>query len=59
MSLGRAVDHVRIAEKAALGAIGYHGSLISPQDGERLRINVIYTSIENPPYPDKNEHLWV
>lgn len=59
MSLGGAVDHVRLAEKAAIGAIGYHGSLISPQDGARLRINVIYTSIENLPYPDKNEHLWV
>lgn len=59
LSLGGAVDHVRLAEKAALGAIGYHGSLISPQDGARLRINVIYTSIENLPYPAKNAHLWV
>ena len=59
MSLGGAADHVRLAEKAGLGAIGYHGSLISPQDGARLRINVVYTSIENLPYPDKNEHLWV
>lgn len=59
ISLGGSVDHTRLAEKAALGKIGYHGSLISPQHGARVRINVVYTNIENLPYPDENAHDWV
>ena len=59
ISVGGSVDHVRLAENAGLGAIGYHGSLISPQDGALLRINVVYTDIENLPFPEVNEHLWV
>lgn len=59
ISMGGSVDHTRLAEKAGLGKIGYHGSLISPQHGARLRINVVYTNIENLPYPTKNDHDWV
>ena len=59
ISVGGSVDLVRLAENAGLGAIGYHGSLISPQDGALLRINVVYTGIENLPFPEVNEHLWV
>lgn len=59
ISVGGSVDHTRLAEKAALGKIGYHGSLISPQEGARVRINVVYTNIENLPYPEDNPHDWV
>ncbi|HSN77826.1 MAG TPA: 4Fe-4S binding protein, partial [Anaerolineae bacterium] len=56
-------DYVYLAELAGLGAIGYHGLLISPGEGARLRINTIYTNISNLPtlqaQGKENEHLWV
>jgi epoxyqueuosine reductase len=60
-ALGGITDYVYLAELAGLGAIGYHGLLISPGEGARLRINTIYTNIENLPLsqPEDNEHLWV
>lgn len=59
ISMGGSVDHTRLAERAGLGKIGYHGSLISPQQGARVRINVVFTNIENLPYPEENRHDWV
>jgi len=63
MALGGITDYVYLAELAGLGAIGYHGLLISPGEGARLRINTIYTNITNLPTPQvtgaANEHLWV
>ncbi|MEO0564393.1 MAG: 4Fe-4S dicluster domain-containing protein [Chloroflexota bacterium] len=61
MALGGITDYVYLAELAGLGAIGYHGLLISPGEGARLRINTIYTNIENLPIqaPEDNEHLWI
>lgn len=58
-ALGGLTDYVYLAELAGLGAIGYHGLLISPHEGARLRINTIYTNIENLPIEADNEHLWV
>jgi len=60
-ALGGLTDYTHLAELAGLGVIGYHGLLISPTEGARLRINTIYTNIENLPVadPDENEHLWV
>jgi len=59
ISIGGSVDHTRLAERAGLGKIGYHGSLISPEEGARVRINVVYTNIENLPYETHNEHDWI
>ncbi len=63
MALGGITDYVYLAELAGLGAIGYHGLLISPGEGARLRINTIYTNITNLPTPQatgqENAHLWV
>lgn len=59
ISLGGSVEHTRVAERAGLGKIGYHGSLISPEEGARVRINVVYTNIENLPFPEQNPHDWV
>ncbi|EDM81598.1 iron-sulfur cluster binding protein [Plesiocystis pacifica SIR-1] len=50
-ALGGLSDYTQLAELAGLGTIGYHGLLISPTDGALLRINAIYTSIENIPAP--------
>ncbi len=60
-ALGGLTDYPHLAELAGMGAIGYHGLLISPTEGARLRINTIYTNIENLPLvdPADNEHLWV
>lgn len=58
-ALGGLTDYTYLAELAGLGAIGYHGLLISPQEGARLRINTIYTNITNLPIEIHNEHLWV
>ncbi len=57
--LGGITDYVYLAELAGLGAIGYHGLLITPGEGARLRINTIYTNITNLPVRAGNEHRWV
>jgi ferredoxin len=58
-ALGGVTDYDYLAELAGLGAIGYHGLLITPGEGARLRINTIYTNIENLPIQEENQHLWV
>ena len=58
-ALGGITDYTHLAELAGLGAIGYHGLLITPNEGARLRINTIYTNITNLPIEMENEHLWV
>lgn len=58
-ALGGITDYTHLAELAGLGAIGYHGLLITPEEGARLRINTIYTNITNLPIEVENEHLWV
>jgi epoxyqueuosine reductase QueG len=50
---------VAVAERAGLGAAGYHGLLIAPASGARLRIGTVYTDIENLPVPASNPHAWV
>ena len=57
-AIGGLVDYVRVAEQAGLGAIGYHGMLISPQEGTRQRINLVFTNMDIPE-PEENPHLWV
>ena len=59
MALGGVSDYVYLAELAGLGAIGYHGLLITPGEGARLRIGTVYTNIDNLPIQTENEHLWV
>lgn len=58
-ALGGLTDYTHLGELAGLGAIGYHGILITPGEGARLRINTIYTNITNLPIKTDNEHLWV
>ena len=60
-ALGGVTDYVHLAELAGLGAIGYHGLLITPDEGARIRVNTIYTNISNLPITNEedNEHLWV
>ncbi len=62
-ALGGLADYPHLAELAGMGAIGYHGLLIAPDEGARLRLNTLYTNITNLPTParlgQRNEHLWV
>ncbi len=62
-ALGGLTDYPHLAELAGIGVIGYHGLLISPGEGARLRINTIYTNITNLPTLQatgaENPHLWV
>lgn len=58
-AVGGLTDYPHLAELAGLGAIGYHGLLITPHDGTRLRLNTIYTNITNLPLETENEHVWV
>lgn len=62
-ALGGLTDYPQLAELAGLGAIGYHGLLITPGEGARLRINTIYTNITNLPTRERrgvaNPHHWV
>lgn len=48
-----------IAQKAGLGWCGSHGLLITPEFGPRQRLGLIYTSIQNLPVSQSNEHQWV
>lgn len=58
-ALGGVTDYVYLAELAGLGAVGYHGLLITPGEGARVRINTIYTNIANLPIATENPHLWI
>lgn len=58
-SLGGLTDYVALAERAKMGAIGYHGLLIAPDAGARVRLNTVYTDIENLPEREEDPHAWV
>lgn len=58
-ALGGTTDYVQLAELAGLGAIGYHGLLIAPGEGARVRIAVVYTNVTNLPFDRPNPHAWV
>ncbi|AWW74394.1 hypothetical protein CD351_08145 [Erythrobacter sp. KY5] len=57
-NLGGQSDYPAMAEAAGIGAIGYHGLLIGPTAGARMRICAIYVGIENLPEPE-NPYLWI
>ena len=56
--IGGLVDYVRVAQDAGIGAIGYHGMLISGNEGTRQRINLVFTNMEIP-QAQENEHEWI
>jgi len=57
--LGGLVLYPPLAQKAGLGWLGKHGLLITPQYGARQRISAIFTSIDNIPVTDNNDHDWI
>jgi ferredoxin len=56
---GGFVMYPHLAQMAGLGYRGRHGMLITPEFGPRQRISVIFTSIQNLPVADSNEHSWI
>ncbi|HML05204.1 MAG TPA: 4Fe-4S binding protein [Methanobacterium sp.] len=56
---GGIVMYPHLAQYAGLGYMGRHGMLITPEFGPRQRISVIFTSIQNLPVNDSNEHSWI
>jgi len=48
-----------MAQKAGLGWIGLNGIIITPEHGPRVRLAAVFTSIENLPFNEGNDHTWI
>ncbi|MFX1510952.1 MAG: [Fe-S]-binding protein [Promethearchaeota archaeon] len=57
--LGGLVLFPPLAQKAGIGWVGKHGLLITRDFGPRVRLAAVYTSIENLPIADSNDHEWI
>lgn len=56
---GGVVMYPHLAQKAGLGYRGIHGMLITPEFGPRQRLSAIFTSIQNLPVNNDDEHSWI
>ncbi|MCG3227651.1 MAG: 4Fe-4S dicluster domain-containing protein [Candidatus Heimdallarchaeota archaeon] len=57
--LGGLVLYPPLAQLAGMGYFGFSGLLITPENGPTVRLAAVYTSIENLPFNEGNEHSWV
>ncbi len=57
--LGGLTVYPPLGQMAGMGWHGLNGLLITPKFGPRHRLAAIYTSIENLPIPEENQHSWV
>ena len=48
-----------MAQQAGLGWIGLNGIIITPEHGPRVRLAAVFTSIENLPFNEGNDHTWI
>jgi ferredoxin len=48
-----------MAQKAGLGWIGLNGIIITPEHGPRVRLAAVFTSIQNLPFSEGNDHTWI
>ena len=48
-----------LAQLAGLGQLAYSGLIITPEFGPCVRLSALYTSIENLPFNEGNEHAWI
>jgi ferredoxin len=53
------VTYPTLAQYAGLGWRGNSNLLITPELGPRQKISAIFTSIDNLPVKDDNEHAWI
>jgi ferredoxin--NADP+ reductase len=58
-ALGGQTDYVKLACRAGMGGIGYHGLLLTPQAGARVRIATVYTNLSEMPERGEEAHRWV
>ncbi|MCC7559253.1 MAG: arsenite methyltransferase [Methanobacterium sp.] len=56
---GSMVGFSQLGEKAGLGWIGQSGLLISPELGPRQKISAIFTTIQNLPLTNDENHSWI
>ncbi|MHA1882242.1 MAG: 4Fe-4S dicluster domain-containing protein [Candidatus Thorarchaeota archaeon] len=57
--LGGLVLYPPLGHQAGIGWPGLNGLLITPEFGPRVRLTAIYTSIQNLPTSESNEHSWI
>jgi len=57
--LGGMSLYTPLAVRAGLGWVGRNGLLITPEFGPRVRLAAVYTSIENLPFAETNDHSWI
>lgn len=57
--LGGMTNYPMLAKDAGMGEFGRNGLLISPQSGACHRLAVVYTSINNFPHNETNDHSWI
>ncbi|MEN0067494.1 MAG: FAD-dependent oxidoreductase, partial [Myxococcota bacterium] len=57
-ALGGVTDYVALGARAGMGGIGYHGMLMTPHAGARIRIATVYTSLQGLP-ERTDDHDWV
>jgi epoxyqueuosine reductase len=48
-----------LAQLAGLGQLAHSGLIITPEFGPCVRIAALYTSIENLPFNEGNQHSWI
>lgn len=48
-----------LAQLAGLGWMGLNGLIITPEHDPRVRLAAVFTSIQNLPEPEPNQHGWV
>lgn len=48
-----------LAQMAGLGWMGLNGLIITPKHGPRVRLAAVFTSIQNLPFNEGNDHQWV
>ena len=53
------IDFLHLAQKAAMGAIGKIGLLISPNKGPNQKIAAILVNIKNLPKVENNDYVWI
>lgn len=53
------VTYPALAQNAGLGWRGKNNLLITPESGPRQKISAIFTSINNLPFKQDNEHSWI
>ena len=47
-----------MAQEAGLGWMGLNGIIITPEHGPRVRLAAVFTSIQNLPFSEGNDHAW-